>query len=285
MLLFYGRDRVFWLDKDADETSYQWISHLIIPPSHKLYFILPFKILLIWYIWFWHIWCIDITDKMNLLKLMVMQLQQVIHKPTSKNGRKKKAYSPSPTGTPVLNYSWWGEIKFLSSLHCLIKSNVVSSRWYYCHFREYVFYWWKEGKVISSNVGEGAYTGSSRMENTNRILNATTSRNVKLVKCKDARKISQEKESQTVQVFISNPTLLATVSSLVPDITVEWNSLGNEKSKIIDILRGLKWLCRLSWNQAGLISHSSDLSSTDPGWFLIQPLNRLCTVFVGTLLR
>jgi len=35
------------------------------------------------------------------------------------------------------------------------------------------------------------------MENTNGILNATTSRNVKLVKCKDAIQITQRKDRES----------------------------------------------------------------------------------------
>lgn len=165
---------------------------------------------------------------MNLLRLMVMQFQQMNHKPTSENGRKKKAYPPSPTHTqaPILKqcYSCQAKINFLSSLFCLINSNVVSSRWSYCHSREYVFYWWKEEKVISSNVGEGAYIGCSRMENTNRILNTPTSRNAKLVKYEDVRQITQKKESQTVQVFTSSPALLAT------QLPITWHNRGLECS-------------------------------------------------------
>lgn len=53
-----------------------------------------------------------------------------------------------------------------------------------------------EEKVISSNVSEGACIGSRRMENTNRILNVTTSRNAKLVKYKDTRQITQQHKNK-----------------------------------------------------------------------------------------
>lgn len=147
-----------------------------------------------------------------------------------------------------------------------------------------------EEKVISSNVSEGACIGGCRMENTNRILNVTTSRNAKLVKCKDTRQITQQhknkgKNSQTVQVFMISSVLLATASSLLPDETGDCNSLGNEKSSIMDILQGSKWLCRLSWNQAELVSCSSGLSPTDPDWFLVQPPNCHCAALLGTLLQ
>lgn len=146
-----------------------------------------------------------------------------------------------------------------------------------------------EEKVISSNVSEGACIGGCRMENTNRILNVTTSRNAKLVKCKDTRQITQQhknnRKSQTVQVFMISPVLLATASSLLPDETGDCNSLGNEKSSIMDILQGSKWLCRLSWNQAELVSCSSGLSPTDPDWFLVQPPNCHCAALLCTLLQ
>lgn len=138
--------------------------------------------------------------------------------------------------------------KFSSCFCCLINSNAFSNRWTYCHSREYVFYWWKEEKIINSRVGEGARLGKNRMENTNGIFNGTAIRNMKLVKCKGTRQITQEK-SHAVEVFASSPALLATVSSV---ILGDWNNLANENSKITDVLQGSKWLCRLSWNQAGL---------------------------------
>lgn len=82
-----------------------------------------------------------------------------------------------------------------------------------------------------------------------------------------------------------SPVLLATVNSPLPDVIADCNSLGNEKSNIIDILQGSKWLCRLSWNQAELVRGSSGLSPTDPVWFLVQPPNCHCAVLLGTLLQ
>lgn len=93
----------------------------------------------------------------------------------------------------------------------------------------------------------------------------------------------KKKKSQTVQVFTSSPAPLATVSSLLADIKGDWNTVGNEKSTIIDILRGSKWLCSLSWHQAGLVSRGSDLSLTDPRWFLVQPPNRPCALCSSAL--
>lgn len=143
-------------------------------------------------------------------------------------------------------------------LCCLINSNAFSNRWTYCHSREYVFYWWKEEKIISSNVGEGTHLGRNRMENTNRILNGTAIRSMKLVKCKGTGQTTQEKEkSHAAEAFASGPALLGSVTSVTLG---DWNSLVSENSKIIDILQGFKWLCRLSWNQAGLAWFRSVLS-------------------------
>lgn len=56
------------------------------------------------------------------------------------------------------------------------------------------------------------------MENTNRMLNVTTRRNAKLVKCKVEINFKRKKSKiQTIQVFTRGPILLATASSLIHD--------------------------------------------------------------------
>lgn len=99
------------------------------------------------------------------------------------------------------------EINLLSLLYCLISGELVCSRRSHRHSGPYLFYWWKGEKVISSNVGGGTYIRINRMENTNRILSATTNMNARLVKCTVLKSSTKKKTVNIAKVSLAHRVL------------------------------------------------------------------------------